>query len=104
MFKAMKALYKCIRDFFTGFAVGWKGATHEWSSRNSSMIDPNIYRRIELEYYRCAHCNEFWPSGIECPCSPKIENHTPDRHHDSGLTFLFGILLGVAICGNDEDA
>ena len=117
MFKAMKTLYKCIRNFVTGFAIGWKGAdTREWKSmntrneysRNASMTDPDIYRR--LGYYRCARCSELWPSGMECPCLPKIENrmrkignHTPNRHHDSGLMFLFGILLGVAILGDDED-
>lgn len=68
MFKAMKTLYKRIRDFFTGFAIGWKGA--EWESMNT--------RR-------------------------EIENHTPSRRDNSGLVFLFGILLGVSICGNDED-
>ena len=118
MFKATTTLYKRVRDFFTdvaigfctGFAIGWKGADiREWKSintrseydRNSSMTDPDIYRR--LGYYRCVRCNELWPSGMKCPCTRKIENHTPSKHDDSGLMFLFGILLGATIFGDDED-
>lgn len=116
MIKTVKALYNCIRDFFTGFAIGWENVNvREWKnlntrneySRNLLMSDSEMTLR-RYGYYRCDRCSEILSCEMKCPCPRKIDNHeidnyTPKQHDDSGLTFLLGIVFGVAIFRSDED-